>query len=879
MNLNEVVQQLMQYMAGMIPGGNILNMFTPMLSNIVSPQSSMANRFVWGTDGVSPALSAMQYMNRTQQQIFNRPADDASEAMKMRSLMTYHQALNPGMSESELRVKAQKDMDNPFSVPAFIMDYMDPYDIKRGIAEAERLGSSLQRRNFTPMDIRGATFAAQVSEELFGKDGKSGLIKDVIDNPKAYSNLKLSEVMYLGQELTHSDPDGFKTSTGSFDSTKFRSSIKAVSRAIEPWKDIFGEDVPELLNKLEALTGQGIAMQKQSLRASGNHLAGVMQATGANIQHITGYRDALARQFATNPFENRTILGSHNIAADMVLGISNNGMNTMTNEEFQAVAGSFYKGTADSKLADRYALAFSAWSDNKGSEFKTMSNRYQEAFKQAKARGLEDKEAVKYAVRVSSRGNENFLAEYSANLARGDSHEEAAINAANTVDKAKFKTQYDQLLASDPNMTRDEALLKLSGTRSLQDLEKYRYTDRHIDMVKSGEGAQISREATISLIQQWVQKDYVSNTGKYRQHHNKAAEMLGKMSTREFTDFMAKSRDEKRKFIMDTWNIHDREMALTVVNDIESSIAAGARVATHGKQNTETARNIAVVARQERKQREHAEQYSRFLDAASKLSTTGGFRAVLESIRNNKGSVDANELIKQYTGGIDVLEAVVRSVYNPERATDYTDEELKEYTKAVHFAQNNYLELGKKGSAFNDVYKKLISNDPQAKKEALKDMAAMSSVGQQNIARMTDEEKTEFVKMVRERRVKNEPLSSDEIGKDAYLDITVGSAIKKMRKEGGHEVRYLDAFDKMLKNTTATSKEQLIKEAKNMARSDPSLKGTDGENFVKWVENVALNKAKIGDVDGTDPILKLANVLEGLVKSLNLWINKQGQGG
>lgn len=854
MNQNELVQQILSYILNMSPGGGLLNMFSPMVSSWLSPQSSRSNRFVWPTSGSTPAMSAVEYMNNAQAAMFSNPASTASNELQMRALVQYNRALDPNASEEALKTRAQSMLDNPANIPSFILSHLDPYDARAGITEASNLSSTLQKRNFTPWDIKGATYAAQVSETVFGKDGKSGMVKDIMDNPSKYGNLKLSEVMYLGQELAHTDPNGFKTDDGKFDSTKFKQSIQAVSRAIEPWKDIFGSDMPELLNKLEALTGQGLALQQQSVRATGSRLSSIMQATGANIQHISGYRDALAADMGRLPMENRSILGAHNVAGDMVLGLSNNGMKTLTTEEFQRLGGRFYSGTAASNFSDRYSLAYAMWEENKfDAGFRSTALQYKTARDRAKAAGYSDEVADKIGRSGVDVSNKVFRDAYDKAVSLGMTHDEAVTSARNDISKAQFRRAYDEAVAS--GMSKDEALKHVSGAKSLQDLELYRYSDKHIDMVKSGEGAKASRQATMDEIRGWVITDYVNNRGKYTERSDTAATLVKNMSSEEFTDFMSKGMDEKKDYIKSKLGLRNDQVARTIANDLSESFAAGARVVTGEDYDKNTAEIIARTTKQEISQGKRAQEYERFAEATRRLSSPGELRGVLEKIRESGGKADVKGLIKGYTGGNDVLDAILMSQSTPGSKLD--EATINDTKSALHFSLNNYLELGKEGSAFNRIYKDLTSEGGN-KAIGTKVAAALGSLDQRTLNKMDDKQRTEYVNEVY-KRVQNSGKSAkaDDIARDTYLDQQIGSVLKAQNKDN-LEKKQRDDITKLqgiLDTGTHTSIESLRAEAKRQ--------GIDENLF-----NDITGAAKIGDIEGIDPIMRLVGTLEKLAEGI-----------
>lgn len=431
MNQNELLVQLIQRLLSFLPAGNMLSsLVSAPVANWLSPESSMANTFMWPGQGQTMNMVATNFMDRMLQQSFNSTANKFSKEQEIRALTEYHRMLNPDKSDEELLGLAQNSAKNFFDVGNILYNTLDPYKLKVGLSRAGGVASILHMREES-IGLKGAEYARSVSQGIMGNHENS-LVRDIIDNPSLYGNMSVADAMAVGREIALTDRSGFKKADGTFDSDRFKNRVKEVSRALEPWKDIFGKDVPELLNQLEALTGTSIgASSSADIQSLGNRMTAILGATGAKVQHIAAYRDALANNLVDPTMTSRSILGAAAIAGDMTLGMANLSVSHLTNSQMQQLVGKIYSGTGSSKFTDRYALAYARWANSKNDE---------------------------------ELNPDEFREQVMARIAAGDSN--------------------------------TEALLSVSGASSLSELGAYRDTERYLNMIKTGRANQVNMDVT-----------------------------------------------------------------------------------------------------------------------------------------------------------------------------------------------------------------------------------------------------------------------------------------------------------------------------------------------------------------------------------------------
>lgn len=863
MNQAALIQQLISQMLGYVPGvGPLLDQFSPMLTQWLSPSSSMANRFIWADAGETLSNTAVRNLNDVIDGSFGNRAAASSSELHLRALDQFNRMLNPGRSKEEIRTMSEAMANNPMNLISLGMSQLDPYGANQGMAEATKLASTIQRVSGGPVSLKGAQYAADISETIFGKDGKSGMVKDIIDNPKLYGNMKISEVMQVGQELIRTDSTGFNNN-GKFDSAKFKQSIKSMSQALQPWKDIFGTDIPELMNQLEALTGQGISVQRSTLKASGSRMASVMQATGANVQNIAAYKQVLASSMQDPTMSNRASLGAHSVASDMIMGTANSGRMSMTTAEFQQEAGTFYSRSAASKFADNYALAYAKWSnETKEAGFQAAGTMRRKAYEESIANGNSHEAASKHADRVVREKYADLYSEYDKNVARGMTHEEAEQAASETIKTRMFEKKYNDLLAQ--GYSRDEALRRASGAKSSADYEVYRNTKAHLDTLKSGDSARRARDEIMRETRKGFIKDYIDNEGQYKAGSAEVRSKLGKLSDTDFNEFMGMTKDDKVEFLQKKGIIDNktsREEAFRIVNDIQAAYGKSFTAATGQYTTGERASTIAQTYVNEKKNEVKAQEYEKFSDAVRRLSAPDGMQGLLKTIEESDGKANVTDLIKSYTGGVDILDAVIEAGMFKDKDGKVTSKlNTKAIRNAAHFALNNYATLA---TEYKDIYNDINNgNDPVARERGMKTMAALGALGQRQLAAMSPEQRGEFIAKIKGRAASaGKDTDMEALAKDTYIDYKLGSTIERYEKNASKPQKAaLKAIRNMLENSTTTSVDQVMDMAKKM--------GLDHDTATKIIK-----ESGISDVDGTEPLARLCNVLEGLAGNIKDLIN------
>lgn len=782
MNQNDFVQHIVQQVLSYIPGAQpFAGLIGPGVANFMSDPGSIANKFIWPGQNQTLRNSAMQYINEIRNAGYSAASDALSKDMELKAMMGLHRALNPNMDDAAIAELARQSMANDLSVGSLMYMATDPYKMGAALPMAQQLASTLHRRG-SDFTLNGATYTKQVSDAIFSK---TGIIHDVIDNPAAYGNLSAADVMSLGRELALTTQDGFRTSSGSFDASRFRAKLQDMAKSIEPWKDIFGKDIPQLLNQLESLTGTSLGTSSADIGALGHRMIGIMGATGARIQNIAAYKDALAGSLIDPTMSNRSILGSAALAGDLTLGLANLNMRGITSQELQGNAAKFYTGTARSKYAERFALAYAQWTANGG----TSIEGFQGALRNAMASG----------------------------------------------------------------MSHQEALLSVAGASSLDALDIYKGSDAYLSAIESGAGFSMTREVYMGqvandVISRFTADNYASLKGI---SSSSIAKMFG--SGMDTTRFLGMSASDKARHISNTLGV-DGHRAMAIANDItvQAMMSAGA-------DNTEEARAMFGAYYNESIQAKQASTITQFSSVVSELQRPGSIMGVLAALRDDP-KADVSKLIKGYRGGIDIIEALLKSGWAGDTA-GVSEDILR---SGLNFAFNNYAELGE-GGKYSDIGQMMMnSSDSEQKLKAYRIATGLNALGSSALANMTDDN----MKAVRAKLDKAGAGDDYEaIARDAYID----SRLAAVNPDTNISSDAIKIIKRIADNTQITSKSAYWDEYKKVAGDTDEARSAF---------NAIWRNAKIGDIDGTDAMQKIADAMEKLPEFIEKGIAFfTGQGG
>lgn len=845
-NVNTALQDMLGQLFGLIPGlGPMLSqMLSPMVANYLAPYDSMINQYIWGGNG--PRSAAFAYMNTLQNRSWSAGASAIDDAAAYRVHMAYAKTMNPNADDTQLRNLVANSMSNSFSVPSIIQMLLDPYKVSQGTAMARTVASSLQNRG-AGFNISGAEYAAQINSTLFGgtdmydRTGKGeikGILNEILEDPSQYGNMNMADVMAVAREL--STTRNYSKSSGrgmEFDSKQFKTDVQNLSKALEPWKEIFGKDIPQLMGQLEALTGRSVGAQSGSLHNTALNMMSVLNVTGAKIQHIAAYKDAIAPALADPTHTNRSVLGAHNVATDMVLGLSNISVNSLTTQELQQLGGVFYTGTAKSQFADSFALAYAAWAEGQKGKDKNFKD--------------DDKS------------------------------------------RQKFYDAYKQALSG--GLSHQAALESVVGGVRIQDLEHYRYTDSYLNMAESGVGGKASRDTALSNAERST-RGYIDDNA-IKLGNTNLSDFLGMSITEkaavlmENNQSLKSNRDAAIKMATDISKNFARNFRSTTGLGIEYEDVRALQATANNE------RRQRVLAEQHKKFLDIAGKMSSvggLQGVIQHLYDDKGNAGIMEAIKAYAGGSDyariALETMVEEYGVNNIKELTTLGPKPGENAKPGELEAwqkkkdlLTKYTRAQNFISNNFAELATTYKPITDVL--LNKNSSQAaKQKAFDQFALLSQIDRKALAGMDKEDRDKLANYVVDLTADDNRMDEAEKLrqlKDHVLDSGFRSLKTRITSADSNntELReYMGKIENWMEGDTSASKEELIKNWETYWKKQNANKYgvTDGdwskaEARDAWAAEQKKFKGiidKLGDIDKVDPMVKIAKVIEDILTVL-----------
>ena len=207
---------------------------------------------------------------------------------------------------------------------------------------------------------------------------------------------------------------------------------------------------------------------------------------------------------------------------------------------------------------------------------------------------------------------------------------------------------------------------------------------------------------------------------------------------------------------------------------------------------------------------------------------------------------------------------------------DFKKHELM-YRQGLNFVRNNYTELGE-GGAFNSIYKLMMDKDNYDNvKKGYRISAELNALGQGNLSKLTAAEQEGLLDKLQKADLSDDPKARGNIAKDYYMDTTVRKTFNALQrdsklKDGDTDLtKEAESIVKMMEGKSHTSIEALKKDVLALAKGDKEAE--------KRYES-ALGKltSKVGDVDGTDVLQKIAQLLADIPEALNKFIASLNSG-
>lgn len=381
--IDDIFSQLLQQTVGNTP----LAPFAPMLQNFAYQMTGLQTG-----NQREAILDTVLFSNMTpygtsvelQKRRMNRVAGDALKLQSMQARQHFFEdvitTLGPSRSQEDIRNEALGYMSNPLWSTMYNM--LDPDGINAASQHLQTAGANIIRRSRN-LGQRDAFLRARAIGNLF-MTGENGTYQY---KPSDYGFMDVGETSAVIAALTRDiDPyQGLENMNGpdriKAASDKIRKMAQDYTKALSPLKDVFGKDVPAMIQAVEDLAGQkftqmeatrigDIAQRVIAGATVGNYTIG--QLSAANTAFSTAIRGMNV------PYVND--LGSL-AQSETMLAITESGLapTTMSRGRFQARMQDFVLRSSNSRGAEALNLAYALWrQNNPEGDMEQFRTRYNE---------------------------------------------------------------------------------------------------------------------------------------------------------------------------------------------------------------------------------------------------------------------------------------------------------------------------------------------------------------------------------------------------------------------------------------------------------------------------------------------------------------------
>lgn len=244
--------------------------------------------------------------------------------------------------------------------------------IIQGAITASGLAATSKRGEF------GGFSSVQVSQIAKQLAGRNMLTSDNISNT-------VGNIEQRYNVLANMDPDKQKE-LKSMDTLAKKTSmyLKDMAKAIQPLKDIFGNDIPSLYSSLEQLTGINInGMSAQGISNLASGIRNTLTVTDASLTDVARYQSGIQQLSDSYGIRMRPAdkLNQALQFTRMAHNLQSSGY--MTDAQMRQQLGTLTVGTANSEHADNYSKAYGMWVAADQTRRKLTQKQRRQQFRQA----------------------------------------------------------------------------------------------------------------------------------------------------------------------------------------------------------------------------------------------------------------------------------------------------------------------------------------------------------------------------------------------------------------------------------------------------------------------------------------------------------------
>lgn len=376
--ISSIASPIIGQMPGSLLGNTIGSLYQsrgnhlPMLNqSYVNRMNMSAAGFVYQSQAAQQAAAYEEAKQKYAKAVLQGKQDSGNSAISgWRSLFR--------LSEND----AGKTADNIGAVAKVLADQNYRNDVNsntdrtdlivQGAITASGLAATAKRGEF------GGFSSVQVSQIAKQLAGRNMLTQDNISKTIGYTEQRYSVPAnidpYKHRELQGMDTLAKKTSMY----------LQDMAKAIQPLKDIFGNDIPSLYSSLEQLTGINInGMSAQGISNLASNIRNTLTVTDASLTDVSRYQSGIQRLSDSYGIRMRPAdkLNQALQFTRMAHNLQSSGY--MTDAQMRQQLGTLTVGTANSEHADNYSKAYGMWVAADQDRRKLTQKQRRQQFRQA----------------------------------------------------------------------------------------------------------------------------------------------------------------------------------------------------------------------------------------------------------------------------------------------------------------------------------------------------------------------------------------------------------------------------------------------------------------------------------------------------------------
>lgn len=367
-SVKDMVNTLLTKLLGaFIPDETVARGFAGMLSSALLGDSIVGNATIFN-QGTNTGLLFSQLGKA-----FDQMAQDAGESAKrnaqLETLLQIHRSIAPNATEAQHSAFADNILSNPIARAAY-----DFIDSALGFDHSTEVGSYIRRAADDQainafkngQGVESLRIAREIVDNMLG-DGRYDEAAFESRFGKGMTRRDVAILAaHIGNDVDFTDAfeDGYDAAKARAAGDRFASAIKNYGEALRPLKDVFGSDIPAMIDALEQLTGKAIGtMAPERVQNAARQLSNGVISGIINVPQLAASDARIRNELFGRPGLDLSRYMSHGsmaIAAETMVGGAP-APYFVDDSMYRSMVEALTSDPAMMAIADDYTKAFTIW--------------------------------------------------------------------------------------------------------------------------------------------------------------------------------------------------------------------------------------------------------------------------------------------------------------------------------------------------------------------------------------------------------------------------------------------------------------------------------------------------------------------------------------